>query len=236
MPKRIDVKGQIVESGNDWVYDWLGIENTSPKKILKALQEAGGEDIEIYINSPGGSIFAGSEIYTELRNYAGKKVIKITGIAASAASVIAQAGECEISPTGMFMIHNVRTSASGDYRNMDQTGNALRAANQSIINAYIDKTGMEAAALQDLMDRETYLSAQQAVEYGFVDKIMFSDNAIPMYNGFDVIPDETIEKIRNMINDPGRDDSDFLIQQKQAAVRLRLLNLRGEKLNDQERI
>ena len=211
MPKRIDVKGQIVESGNDWVYDWLGIENTSPKKILKALQEAGGEDIEIYINFPGGSIFAGSEIYTELRNYAGKKVIKITGIAASAASVIAQAGECEISPTGMFMIHNVRTSASGDYRNMDQTGNALRAANQSIINAYIDKTGMEAAALQDLMDRETYLSAQQAVEYGFVDKIMFSDNAIPMYQGFDVIPDETIEKSRNMISKPGGEYPGFLI-------------------------
>ena len=62
MAKRIDVKGQIIESGNEWVYDWLGLESTSPKKIIKALQEAGGEDVEIYINSPGGSIFAGSEI------------------------------------------------------------------------------------------------------------------------------------------------------------------------------
>lgn len=232
MAKRIDVKGQIIESGNEWVYDWLGLENTSPKKIIKALQEAGGEDVEIYINSPGGSIFAGSEIYTELRNYSGKKIIKITGIAASAASVIAQAGECEISPTGMFMIHNVKTSASGDYRDMDNTGDALRAANQSIMNAYIDKTGMDAEILQDLMDRETYLSAQQAVDHGFVDKIMFSNNAIPMQNAFGGIPPETIAKLRNMIKDPGQKTPDFLIHKAQAELRLKLLNLKGDRGNE----
>jgi ATP-dependent Clp endopeptidase proteolytic subunit ClpP len=230
--KRIDVKGQIIESGNEWVYDWLGLESTSPKKIIKALQEAGGEDVEIYINSPGGSIFAGSEIYTELRNYSGKKIIKITGIAASAASVIAQAGECEISPTGMFMIHNVKTSASGDYRDMDNTGDALRAANQSIMNAYIDKTGMDAEILQDLMDRETYLSAQQAVDHGFVDKIMFADNAIPMQNAFGGIPPETIAKLRNMIKDPGQKTPDFLIHKAQAELRLKLLNLKGDRGNE----
>ena len=232
MAKRIDVKGQIIESGNEWVYDWLGLESTSPKKIIKALQEAGGEDVEIYINSPGGSIFAGSEIYTELRNYSGKKIIKITGIAASAASVIAQAGECEISPTGMFMIHNVKTSASGDYRDMDNTGDALRAANQSIMNAYIDKTGMDAEILQDLMDRKTYLSAQQAVDHGFVDKIMFSDNAIPMQNAFGGIPPETIAKLRNMIKDPGQKTPDFLIHKAQAELRLKLLNLKGDRGNE----
>lgn len=232
MAKRIDVKGQIIESGNEWVYDWLGLENTSPKKIIKALQDAGGEDVEIYINSPGGSIFAGSEIYTELRNYSGKKIIKITGIAASAASVIAQAGECEISPTGMFMIHNVKTSASGDYRDMDNTRDTLRAANQSIMNAYIDKTGMDAEILQDLMDRETYLSAQQAVDHGFVDKIMFSDNAIPMQNAFGGIPPETIAKLRNMIKDPGQKTPDFLIHKAQAELRLKLLNLKGDRGNE----
>lgn len=232
MPKRIDVKGQIVESGNDWVYDWLGIENTSPKKILKALQEAGGEDIEVYINSPGGSIYAGSEIYTELRSYAGKKTIKITGIAASAASVIAQAGDSEISPTGMFMIHNVQTEASGDYRDMDNTSDSLRAANQSIINAYMDKTGMGSKALQELMDKETYLSAQQAVEYGFVDRVMFSENAQAMYNGFGALPNEAIEKLRNMIKNPEQKNPDFFRQKEQTAMRLRILNLKGELIND----
>lgn len=182
---------------------------------------------------PGGSVTAGSEIYTELRNYPGKKLIRITGIAASAASVIAQAGESEISPTGMFMIHNVQTSVSGDYRDMDNTGNALRAANQSIMNAYTDNTGMDTGTLQDLMDRETYLSAQQAVEYGFVDRIMFSkDDAIPMKNGLSGIPDETIEKIRNIIKAPGPDTPDFFRQKEQAAMRLRILNLKGELIND----
>lgn len=107
--KVIDVKGEIINSRNQWIYDWLGIEATSPKKISDALREAGGEDVEIHINSPGGDVFAGSEIYTALRAYSGKVKIKIVGIAASAASVIAQAGKSEISPTGMFMIHNVKT-------------------------------------------------------------------------------------------------------------------------------
>ena len=100
----IDIKGEIINSNNQWIYDWLGMEATSPKKISDALRDAGGEDVEIHINSPGGDVFAGSEIYTLLRGYSGKVKIKILGIAASAASVIAQAGESEISPTGMFMI------------------------------------------------------------------------------------------------------------------------------------
>ena len=105
MAKRIDVKGQIVDSGNGWIYDWLGIENTTPKKVASALKEMQGEEVEVYINSPGGSIFAGSEIYTELRAYSGRVRVKIVGIAASAASVIAQAGdESEISPTGWIAL------------------------------------------------------------------------------------------------------------------------------------
>lgn len=231
MAKRIDIKGQIVNSSDDWIYDWLGIENCSPKKVNAALLEANGDDIEIYINSPGGIVSAGSEIYTEIRSYQGKKLIKIIGMAASAASVIAQAGESEISPTGMIMIHNVQTQTSGDYRDMDNTGDALRAANQSIINAYVDKTGMSQDELQDLMDRETYMSAQQAVEYGFVDRIMFrsSDGSTPeLVNGLPgIIPEQTLEKLRNLIKDP--EQSDFLMQKKMAAARLRLINLKGEQ-------
>jgi ATP-dependent protease ClpP protease subunit len=235
--KRIDVKGQIVNSSNSMVYDWLGIENTSPQKIVKALAEAGGEDIEVYINSPGGDVFAGSEIYTELRSYGGKKLIRITGIAASAASVIAQAGECEISPTGMFMIHNVQTRAAGDYRVMDNTGDALRAANQAIMNAYVEKTHRDPEELQALMDRDTYLSAQQAVEYGFVDRMMFQDSdAIPMQNGFGEIPEDTIEKIRNLIKNHNVNESGNGETRKYAAARLKFLNLKGEKNYDKSRV
>lgn len=234
MAKRVDVKGQIVESGDSWIYDWLGVENTSPRKVIKALQEAGGEDVEVYINSPGGSVFAGSEIYTELRAYKGKVTIKVMGIAASAASVIAQAGDSEISPTGLFMIHNVSTSAAGDYRTMDSTGDALRAANQSIINAYIDKTGMEAEELQRLMDKETYLSAQQAIEYGFIDRIMFSENAVPLVNSGASISDKAIEKLRNLIKNPGNQGPDFLMQKNKASMRLKLLSMKGDIRNDEK--
>ena len=230
MPKRIDVKGNIINSSNGWVYDWLGIENTTPKKVNSLLQEANGEDVDVYINSPGGDVFAGSEIYTALREYTGKVRIKIVGIAASAASVVAQAGESEISPTGMFMIHNVKTDTYGDYNDMFQAGDTLLSANQAIINAYLDKTGMESDRLQELMDKETYMSAQQAVELGFVDKVMFSDSSPTLVNSASgIIPEKTIKKLRNLIKNPDHDDSDFLMQKNMAAARLRLINLKGEK-------
>lgn len=226
----INVKGEIINNRNQWVYDYLGIEATSPKKISDELKAAAGEEVEIHINSPGGDVFAGSEIYTAIRSYSGKVRIKIVGIAASAASVIAQAGESEISPTGMFMIHNVKTYSSGDYRNMEYTAEALRAANESIINAYVHKTGMTGERLQELMDRETYMAARQAVEYGFVDKIMFAEQAPEFRNGFGLLPEETIRKIKNLIDDPTHDEPDFLMQKNKAAARLKLLNVKGEMI------
>lgn len=225
----IDIKGEIINSNNQWIYDWLRMEATSPQKISDALRDAGGEDVEIHINSPGGDVFAGSEIYTLLRAYSGKVKVKILGIAASAASVIAQAGESEISPTGMFMIHNVKTWSSGDYRDMEYTAEALRAANESIINAYVAKTGMTQEELQGLMDRETYMAAAQAVEYGFVDKIMFAEQAPELRNGFGLLPEETLKKIKNLIKNPTPPEPDILMQKNKAAMKLKLLNLRGEK-------
>lgn len=224
----IDIKGEIINSNNQWIYDWLEMEATSPKKISDALRDAGGEDVEIHINSPGGDVFAGSEIYTLLRSYSGKVKIKILGIAASAASVIAQAGESEISPTGMFMIHNVKTWSSGDYRDMEYTAEALKAANESIINAYVAKTGMTQEELQGLMDRETYMAAAQAVEYGFVDKVMFTEQVPELRNGFGLLPEETLKKIKNLIKNPTPSGPDILMQNK-AVMKLKLLNLRGEK-------
>lgn len=229
MPKKINVKGEIVGNSNAWIYEWLGIEHTSPQSIAKQIAEANGEEIEVEINSPGGSIFAGSEIYTALRSYKGNKKIRIVGLAGSAASVIAEAGESEISPTGMYMIHNVQSGASGDYRVMEHQAEVLKAANQSIANAYIDKTGMSNDELLSLMDKETWLTAQDAVKYGFVDRVMFQDSRIPLTNSIGGIPPETIEKIRNLIKDPGNNASDFFDAEKQkAAARLRLLNLKGD--------
>ena len=229
MPKRLDVKGNIIGSGDGWIYDWLGIEYTTPKKVNEALREANGEDIDVYINSPGGDVFAGSEIYTALREYAGKVRIKIVGIAASAASVVAQAGESEISPTGMFMIHNVQTTTSGDYNDMFHSGETLLSANQGIINAYLEKTGMSQERLQELMDQETYMSAQQAVEMGFVDKVMFQDISPVLVNASSgMLPAETMKKLRNLIKNQEPEATDLITKNK-AYAQLRLLNLKGER-------
>ena len=137
-PVRMDVKGTIVSSDEAWIYDWFGIENTSPKPIRDALARARGEPVDVYINSGGGDIFAGSEIYSELRAYKGPVALHVTGLAASAASVIACAGPSDISPTGMVMVHNVSGSASGDYHTMDKHSDVLRKANETIAAAYVE--------------------------------------------------------------------------------------------------
>lgn len=233
MPK-INIKGTIVSNEDKWIYDWFGIESVSPKDVSKALNDANGQDIEVEINSGGGDIFAGSEIYTAIRSYKGNVQINIVGLAASAASVISMAGKSKITPTGMFMIHNVSSGAQGDYRDMEHSAEILKTANQSIANAYKEKTGLTNDELLALMDKETWMSAEDAVKNKFVDGIMFNNQItnqkkLAFYNSTQVIPPTTIEKIRNTIKKPQSDNSDdavFLVQKAQA--QLNLLKLKGE--------
>lgn len=231
MAKKINIKGNIIRSDNKWVYDYLGIEATCPNDVSKMLDEANGEDIEVEINSGGGDIFAGSEIYTTLRSYKGNVNIKIVGLAASAASVIAQAGKSEITPTGLFMIHNVSSRASGDHNAMEHSANVLRTADQSIANAYKDKTGMSDSELLELMNKETWLSAEQAVKYKFVDGIMFQDNQIELYNSTTGLSQDTINKMKNLIKNPNSNqaDSDFLFNKTQTKINIQ--RLKGETKN-----
>ena len=125
----IDIKGQVVPSGNEWIYEWYGIQATSPKQVIRALKNANGEPVTIKINSGGGDVFAGCEIYNELKNYSGEVSIEIHGLCASIASVIAMAGKCKMSPLAEIMIHNVSTKTSGDYRDMEHTAEVLKKAN-----------------------------------------------------------------------------------------------------------
>lgn len=232
MPKKIDIKGEIVGNSDAYIYEWFGIEHTSPSGITKQLAEANGEDIEVEINSPGGNIFAGSEIYTAIRAYKGNKKNRIVGLAGSAASVIAEACESEISPTAMYMIHKVSSSASGNHKTMEHQAEVLKAADEAIVNAYMDKTGMSKEELLSMMDKETWLNAQQAVDYGFVDKVMFQDSRIPLTNAIGGIPPEAIEKLRNLIKDPGNNATDFFYddnaEKQKAEAMLKLLNLKGD--------
>ena len=134
---------------------------------------AGNGDITVWINSPGGDCIAAAQIYNMLMEYKGNVTIKIDGIAASAASVIAMAGtRVLVSPVSMMMIHNPMTVAMGNAEEMQKTIAMLDEVKESIVNAYEIKTGMSRAKISRLMDAETWMDANSAVEMGFADEIL----------------------------------------------------------------
>ena len=135
--------------------------------------ESGNGDITVWINSPGGDCFAAAQIYNMLRDYPGKVTVKIDGIAASAASVIAMAGDTVmVSPVSMLMIHNPATIAAGDHNDIAKAIEMLESVKDSIINAYQTKTGMSRGKLSRLMEDETWMDATKAVELGFADSVI----------------------------------------------------------------
>ena len=134
---------------------------------------AGEGDITVWINSPGGDCIAASQIYSMLMDYKGNVTVKIDGIAASAASVIAMAGtEVLMAPTALLMIHNPATMAFGDHNEMQKAIEMLSEVKESIINAYELKTGLSRARLDHLMEDETWMNAKKAIELGFADGML----------------------------------------------------------------
>ena len=142
-------------------------------QLFKDELMSGSGDITVWINSPGGDCVAAAQIYNMLMDYKGNVTVKIDGIAASAASVIAMAGtKVLMSPVSMLMIHNPMTAAFGDCGEMQKAIEMLGSVKDSIINAYEIKTGLSRARLSHLMDAETWMDANKAVELGFADEIM----------------------------------------------------------------
>lgn len=205
----INIKGTIVNNDEKWLYDLFEIENTSPKDVFDVLSEANGMPVDVYINSGGGMVFAGSEIYTALRGYRGGVKIHVTGLAASAASVIMCAGHCDISPTGMVMIHNVSGGASGDYRDMEHEADVLRTASKALCAAYVEKTGRDEAELLELMDQEKWFTAQEAVEMGLCDEIT-GDGMQLVAAASPVIPAVVIEKLKDIIANERKKAADMI--------------------------
>jgi len=161
---------------------WWGDEVTP--KLFKGELLSGAGDITVWINSPGGDVFAAAQIYNMLMDYTGKVTVKIDGIAASAASVVAMAGgEVYMSPVSMPMIHNPSTIAIGDSEEMLRAKALLDEVKESIINAYELKSGLSRIKLSHLMDAETWMNAKKAVELGFADKILFTADAEPQDSG-----------------------------------------------------
>ena len=148
-------------------------------KIFRDELMSGEGDITVWINSPGGDCIAAAQIYNMLLEYKGNVTIKIDGIAASAASVVAMAGNKVImSPVSMLMIHNPMTMAAGDTTEMKKAISMLTEVKESIINAYELKTGMSRDKIAKLMDAETWMDANKAVELGFADEILSRESAV----------------------------------------------------------
>lgn len=169
--RTLTIDGVIAEES--WFDD-----DITPKMFRDELFNGSG-DIELYINSPGGDCIAASQIYTMLMEYTGNVTVKIDGLAASAASVIAMAGtEVFMSPTSMLMIHNPWTMAMGDHNDMQKAIDVLNEVKESIINAYELKTGMSRAKISRLMEDETWMNAKKAVDLGFADGVLEQTVAI----------------------------------------------------------
>ena len=155
---------------------WFGDEVTPG--IFRAELEAGKGPVSVWINSPGGDVFAAAQIYNMLMDYPYDVTVIIDGLAASAASVIAMAGTTvRMSPVAMMMIHNPATVAIGDSEEMKKAVKMLDEVKESIMNAYEIKTGMSRGKISRLMDAESWFNAKKAVELGFADEIMFSRDA-----------------------------------------------------------
>ena len=227
MKRKINVRGVLIPNSYKAYYDYWGEDSCCPADVQKVLDEAQpGDEIEVYINSPGGVIDVGSEIYTILRNRKDNVVIYITGEACSAASIVAMAATCKMSPTALMMVHCVSSWQSGNHNDMEHMAETLRTADKALCTAYTAKNGMTEQEALEMMEQETWLTAEKALELRLIDEIMFQDTAedAPMVAGplFALPSAEQMEKVRLMMQ-----EKDQTVDKAAAMAAFNLLKLRG---------
>lgn len=215
----LNICGDIINNDYEWIYNYLDMECVTPAKVKDVISKCkNNETLNVYINSGGGDVFAGAEIYTLLSNYNNVK-IQIVGLAGSMASIIAMSGYCEMSPVSQMMVHNVMSNAHGNYLDMEHKADVLRNASETIANAYIKKSGMSKEEIKSLMDNETWLSPERALELHLIDKIsdFNNNNTISMVASSGMsISNEFIKKMND--------------KRIKATMELNLLKLKGETL------
>ena len=234
----------------NWLQEWIDISQINSEKLVKILNEIGLEvdsysEIRLpqkvvigYVKSKRAhensdklnicEVDVGSEIYTMLRSCENVKIY-ITGEACSAASIVAMAGYCEMSPTALMMVHCVSTGARGNHSAMEHTAEVLRTADKALCSAYTTKTGMSEDEALNMMEHETWLTAEQAKEKKLVDAIMFEEKeekSFMVAGNFELPSEEMLGRIRQIMGqteEPKQGDSVFLLQQK-----LNFLRMKGE--------
>lgn len=232
--KTIQINGDIVPNDYEEIYDWFGWDCTSPRNIQELINAAENDSLEVVINSPGGDVWSGSAIYTMLKDYAGQVEVNIVGLAASAATLIAMAGDTvRMSPSAQFMIHNASMTADGNKKDLAHAQEILEVADTGIRNAYRLKTGLSDEELTILMNQETWMSPQMAKDKGFIDEVMFDETKhvqLVASSNRHFLSREKAQLIKNKIIEtkprpPEQKDKDDSLRQKQ---QLELLKLKTE--------
>ena len=224
------IQGDIVDDDDLWLYEWFGEAAASPNAFREELNQFAGKDLTVFVDSYGGSVFAGASIYNALKEHKGKVTVKIDGKAMSAASVIAMAGdEIQMSPVGMMMIHNPLTAAVGNQHDLRKTADVLDEIKESIMNAYILKTGRTRADISQMMDDETYMSATKAIDEGFADSIIgdievqnstaISFNRMAVLNSAGISIGKAMELLNKPAEPPQVESLEMLLKLNAAAVK-----------------
>ena len=176
----IEAKGK---STDIHIYDEIGVHGISAKGFLEDLKDLKGQDIVVHINSSGGDVFQGQAIYTALKNYTGKVTVKIEGLAASMATVIALAADkIEMTANSLFMIHSPMSNVFGNKSQMRKQINALEKVESTMLNVYTKKTKLSEDKVSLMMETETWLSADEALEMGFIDEVTGKVTVVAKYD------------------------------------------------------
>lgn len=213
MTVKIPIKGEVMDSDWGTILDSFGIANVNPASFQKSLNDANGEDVELDIASPGGDVSAASEIVSLIQDYTGKITTVVQGMAASAASIIAvSAGNVKMSPTSLMMIHRASTESSGNTNDLSHDATMLATVDKALAAAYQAKTGKSQEEVLNLMNNETWLTAQDAVDQGFADEVQENNKEFAVTNSLSpLISKQAIEKLK-ALSTTKIDDSENLHQ------------------------
>lgn len=198
---KIAVKGTIINDDDAPIYrDWFGMNVVSPKDILGQLP-SDNSPVIVEIASNGGEVDPATEMYTALKNYSGQITAQITANAYSAGTIVAMgADKVQMSPGAKMMIHNASSGVEGNYHDMDAASNMLQTTNKAIANMYAAKTGKNVDEFLGLMDKETWLSAQDAIELGLADEITDFEPVTNLARA-PMINHKAIQKFKDLISE-----------------------------------
>lgn len=194
------IEAKAGKSTDIHIYDEIGVNGVSAKSFLEDLKGLKGRDITVHINSTGGDVFQGQAIYTALKNYTGKVTVKIEGLAASMATIISLAADkVEMTANSLFMIHSPMSNVFGNKAQMRKQINALEKVETTMLSVYKAKTNISEDEIEQMMARETWLSAQEALELGFIDEVLGAVKVVARYD-LSGYQNKTPEEILNTLN------------------------------------